>query len=188
MLKLLKAQQSSWVQLCIWLQLAVTDHHLYILWSGKSNISCQGKVRRIYEGLWQDILSIKSLVPRRFEWNFRSIIFKLILVFGGWGPSCEISRWWMPLDLTDDKSTLVQVMAWYRQATSHYLSQCWPSFMSPYGVIRPQCVNGISLGLVDPTKDGPICIWHLILAITAIADDLAPYDARPSAGTVRTSD
>ena len=26
----------------------------------------------------------------------------------------------------DDKSTLVQVMAWCRQATSHYLNQCWP--------------------------------------------------------------
>ena len=32
----------------------------------------------------------------------------------------------MPWDLTEDKSTLVQVMAWCRQATSHYLSQCWP--------------------------------------------------------------
>ena len=30
-----------------------------------------------------------------------------------------------------------QVMAWCRQATSHYLSQCWPSFLSPYGVTRP---------------------------------------------------
>ena len=28
--------------------------------------------------------------------------------------------------------------AWYHQATSHYLSQCWPSFMSPYGITRPQ--------------------------------------------------
>ena len=36
----------------------------------------------------------------------------------------------MQLDLTDDKSTLVQVMAWCRQATSHYLSQCWPRSMS----------------------------------------------------------
>ena len=26
----------------------------------------------------------------------------------------------MPMDLTDGKSTLVQVMAWYHQATSHY--------------------------------------------------------------------
>ena len=32
----------------------------------------------------------------------------------------------MSLDFTDDKSTLAQVMAWCRQATSHYLSQCWP--------------------------------------------------------------
>ena len=44
---------------------------------------------------------------------------------------------WMWLDLTDEKSTLVQVMAWCRQATSHYLSQCWPSFLSPYDVTRP---------------------------------------------------
>ena len=32
----------------------------------------------------------------------------------------------MSLDLTDDKSTLGQVMAWCRQATSHCLNQCWP--------------------------------------------------------------
>ena len=51
---------------------------------------------------------------------------------------------WMPLDLTDDKSTLVQVMAWCRQATSHYLSQFWPRFMSPYGVTRPQWVNNLT--------------------------------------------
>ena len=47
----------------------------------------------------------------------------------------------MPWGLTDDKSTLVQVMAWCHQATSHYLSQCWPSSMSPYGINRQQCVN-----------------------------------------------
>ena len=47
----------------------------------------------------------------------------------------------MPLDLTDNKSTLVQVMAWCRQATSHYLSQCWPRSMSPNGVTGPQWVN-----------------------------------------------
>ena len=33
-------------------------------------------------------------------------------------------RWLMPQDFTDDKSTLVQVMAWCRQATSRYLNQC----------------------------------------------------------------
>ena len=60
---------------------------------------------------------------------------------GGWVISCKIVLRWIPLDLTDDKSTLVQVIAWCRQATSHYLSQCWPRFMSPYGVTRPQWVK-----------------------------------------------
>ena len=63
---------------------------------------------------------------------------------GGWGISYEITLTWMPLGLTNDKSTLVQVMAWCRQATSHYLTQCWPTSptsMSPNGVTRPQWVN-----------------------------------------------
>ena len=59
----------------------------------------------------------------------------------GWGISCEIALIWMSLDLNDEKSTLVQVMAWCRQATSHYLSQCWPRSLSSYGVTRPQWVK-----------------------------------------------
>ena len=47
----------------------------------------------------------------------------------------------MSLDFTDDQPALVQVMAWCRQATSHYLSYCWPRSMSPYGITRPQWVN-----------------------------------------------
>ena len=34
-------------------------------------------------------------------------------------------------------------MAWCHQATSHYLCQCWPSSMSPYGITRAQWVNVI---------------------------------------------
>ena len=30
--------------------------------------------------------------------------------------------------LTDHKPMLVQIMAWCRQATRHYLSECWPKF------------------------------------------------------------
>ena len=37
--------------------------------------------------------------------------------------------------------TLVPVIAWGRQATSHYLDQGWPRTMSPYGFTRPQVVN-----------------------------------------------
>ena len=59
----------------------------------------------------------------------------------GWGISFEIAHRWWSQDLTDDKSTLVQIMVWCRQATSHYLSQCCPRPLSPYGVTRPQWVN-----------------------------------------------
>ena len=62
-------------------------------------------------------------------------------VINGWGISCELALRWTSLDLTDDKSTLVQVMAWCHQATSHYLSQWWTRSLSPYGVNRPQWVN-----------------------------------------------
>ena len=84
---------------------------------------------------------INSLAPGKFEWNFRHVIFKQILVTDGWGISCEITLILMSLDFIDDQSTLVQIMAWCRQATSHYLSQCWPTAMSPNGVTRPQWVN-----------------------------------------------
>ena len=67
--------------------------------------------------------------------------FKLIIVNGGLDISYKIALRWMPLGFTDDESTLVQVMAWCRQATSHYLSQCWPRSMSPNGVTRPQWFN-----------------------------------------------
>ena len=47
----------------------------------------------------------------------------------------------MPQNASDDKSILVQVMAWCRKAPNHYLSQCWPRSMSPWGITRPQQVK-----------------------------------------------
>ena len=70
-----------------------------------------------------------------FQTNFRGI-------------SCEIALIWMSLDFTDDQPTLVQVMAWCRQATSHYLSQCWPRSLSPYGVTRLQWVKIYSHSII----------------------------------------
>ena len=43
---------------------------------------------------------------------------------------------WLPRDFTNDKLTLVLVMACCHQATSHYKGQCWPSSMSLYGITR----------------------------------------------------
>ena len=86
--------------------------------------------------------TFNSLDPGWFQCNFRKVIFKLTQVNGGWGISYEIALRWMPQHFTDDKSIMVQVMAWCRQATSHYLSQCWPRSLSPYGAARPQWVKG----------------------------------------------
>ena len=77
--------------------------------------------------------------------------FKPVFVIDGWGISCEIALRWMSLGLTDDVSTLVQVMAWCHQATSHYLSQCWLRFMLPYGITGSQWVlKGLSVAVWQP--------------------------------------
>ena len=58
-----------------------------------------------------------------------------------WGINCEIALRWMFLDLTDDKLTLAKIMAWFHQATRHYMNQCWLRYLMPYGVTRPQWVK-----------------------------------------------
>ena len=55
---------------------------------------------------------INPLAPGGFEWNARYVILKLILVIDASGISSEIALRWLWLELTDGKSTLVQVMAW----------------------------------------------------------------------------
>ena len=84
---------------------------------------------------------INSLTLGRWVNDFKIVIIKLILPTNILRISSEIALWRMPQNPLPGKSTLVQVMAWCRQATSHYLSQCWPRSMSPNGVTRPQCVK-----------------------------------------------
>ena len=86
---------------------------------------------------------LNTLVPWKFEGDFRRITFKLILVIDDWGISHEIALRQLSHVITDDKSTLVQVMAWWHQVTSHYLSQCWTSSVSRYGITMPQWVKGL---------------------------------------------
>ena len=86
---------------------------------------------------------LNSLSPGRFEKKIRQVIYKLILVIDGWTVSCYIVLIWLSSDLPEETSILVQVMAWCRQATSHYLNQCWPRSPTPYGATRPQWVKMI---------------------------------------------
>ena len=47
--------------------------------------------RHTYKCVRYWFTSFNSLAPGRFQFNFRSVIFKIILVNGGWGISYEIA-------------------------------------------------------------------------------------------------
>ena len=107
--------------------------------------------------LFTSFPDINSLAPGRSECDSKNGIFNLVLLIFVFISSHDNALCWMPQDLTDYKSTLVQVMAWCRQATSHYLSQCWPRSMSPYGVTRPQWVKTLPVIQIQLCK-GEKCI------------------------------
>ena len=92
---------------------------------------------------WRWVMKvIDSLAPGRSGFNFKSVIFNLVLLIHIFRSSYDNALRWMSWNLSEDKSTLVQVMAQCRQATSNYLSQCWwPRSVSPYGVTRSQWVK-----------------------------------------------
>ena len=104
---------------------------------------------------------VNSLVPEGCANDFKMLIFQLIIQNVNLVNRCEVSLRCMPQNLTDDKSTLVQVMAWCRQATSHHLNQCWPKYMSPYGVTRPQWVKSNVIKFRNMLAD--MIKWGIIL-------------------------
>ena len=66
-------------------------------------------------------------------------------MYSSLNPCFRLSLWALLVKLlsqnTFNKSTLVQVMAWCHQATSHHLNQCWPRYMSSYNITKSQCVK-----------------------------------------------
>ena len=85
--------------------------------------------------------TFNSLAPGGLDYSLKLVNFTLFSTINILSIFCEIAIRWMPQHLTHHQSTLVQVMAWCRQATIHYLSQCWPRSLSPYDVTRPQWVK-----------------------------------------------
>ena len=57
---------------------------------------------------------VNSLAPGRPRCHFKTAIFNLVILIVIFTSSKDNALRWMPRDLTDDKSTLVQVMAWCR--------------------------------------------------------------------------
>ena len=107
--------------------------------------------------IWGWTMELSSLAPGRdLDAILKMEFVNLVLLIGIFRSSHDIALRWMPQDFTDDKSTLVQVMAWCRQAPSHHLSQCWLSSLSPYGVTRPQWVKWLFLNSLSSSD----VIWH----------------------------
>ena len=73
---------------------------------------------------------LNSLTPGWCGSKFKTVISKHVLWIKFMPFLWNCCRWTLQ-DLTDDQSTLFQVMAWCRQSPSHYLNQCWPSPMTP---------------------------------------------------------
>ena len=79
--------------------------------------------------------------------------------------SCEIGLRWAPKNPTDDKSPLVWVMDWNRQATNHCLIHCWHRSMSPYDVTVPRRVNTHMPTTAKICQSGGIVVARLTAAI-----------------------
>ena len=110
--------------------------------------------------------TIITLDHERCGNNFKSIIFKLIIQNSSLATHCEIVPRWMQWDIANEKSTLVRVMVWCRQAPSHYLRQWWPGSMSLFGLTRPQWVkcqllpqSSYTIGGRGPMLLHPVLAW-----------------------------
>ena len=98
-----------------------------------------------FRGIYISLSILYSLLVRvelsmtvHVYWYTNVLYFSNPFYEGLRSTSCEIALGWVPRNPIDDKSTLIQLMTWSRQATSHYQKRCWPGSISPYGVTRPQ--------------------------------------------------
>ena len=84
-----------------------------------------------------------------FKWHYW-LIFESISMLEAWGVCSGIAFRWISLGLS--LPTLIQVISLCRQLTIHCLSRCYSSFMSIYGVTRPQGVNvcGLIISITFP--------------------------------------
>ena len=82
--------------------------------------------------------------PNDIKKTFFCFSFLLVMIHA-LSTSCEIAFIWMSQNTFNDKSTLVQVMAWCHQAASHYINQWGPRSLLPSSVSMQQWVNVSSL-------------------------------------------
>ena len=77
------------------------------------------------------------------------------------------NQWFLPLiciitsDLLCVLFTVVWVIAWCCQTTSHYLTQCWLRSVWPYDITRPQWVKFLWANIpLLGVSSGCCSVWH----------------------------
>ena len=91
--------------------------------------------KRCYDITPWNVDMFNLVIPGRSECNFKKAIFNSVSLIDIFRYSYDNTLRCMPFGLTDDKSILVQVMAWCCQATTHYLSQTWPRSLASQSVL-----------------------------------------------------
>ena len=110
-------------------------------------------------------LLFNSLAPGRCGSNFKCVFSKFIWWINILTTSCGIALRWVSENLTDEESTLVQVMAGCWKATSHYLNHCWHWSMWPYGITRPLWVKS-TIFFHQKQATGYVTWWSKNLGIS----------------------
>ena len=93
----------------------------------------------------QHCLIINTMRPSQSGSLFPDDIFKYISMNENVWISNKIEPKFVPKGSINNIPTLVQIMAWHHQVTSHYLKQWWSSFMTQICVTWPQWVKCQSL-------------------------------------------
>ena len=92
------------------------------------------------------LLSLKTLPlaftlgPLRVVAVISKVLFSLYRIVA-WPPAAKLLPCGCNIvikNTTNEKSKWIVTMIWCPQATSYYLSQCWPSCVSPSGPTMPQ--------------------------------------------------
>ena len=115
-----------------------------VIWS----ISCLRADSSFVPSQWETSLQ-SNVVSHWLGANLESTLYLLMPKWESWHSVTLCVEWhpeqflwtclqWKAIGPIDDKSTLSEVMAWCHKAASHYLNQCWPRSISPYGVTRPR--------------------------------------------------
>ena len=84
---------------------------------------------------------VNSLSPVKCGYDLECVNYEHNLGIYILSNQVNITLEWMPEDVVDNKSTSVPVIAWCREATSHYMNEFWLRTSKPYDVTRAQSVK-----------------------------------------------